>query len=100
VKLLLDAKADVNAKDDLGNTALTGAVLRGWNQMVKTLVAAGADPYLANNAGLSPYDMAKGKPAGVPRQAIELKADTAALIEQLKPKSAVKVASTDAKTKP
>lgn len=100
VKLLLDAKADVNAKDDLGNTALTGAVLRGWNQMVKTLIDAGADPYVANKAGLSPYDMAKGKPSGVPRQAINVQADTAPLIEQLKPKTAVKVASADAKAKP
>jgi ankyrin repeat protein len=99
VKLLLDAKADVNARDDNGNTALTGAVLRGWNQMVRTLIAAGADPYLANQAGVSPYDIAKGKPGGV-RQATDLKADTAAMIEQLKPKSAVKVAAADAKTKP
>jgi hypothetical protein len=68
--------------------------------MVRTLIAAGADPYLANNAGISPYDMAKGKPSGVRLQAIDLKPDTAALIEQLKPKDAVKVASTDAKTKP
>jgi ankyrin repeat protein len=100
VKLLLDAKADVNAQDDNGNTALTGAVLRGWNQMVRALIAAGADPYLANRAGLSPYDMAKGKPSGVRLQAIDIKADTAALIEQLKPPNAVKVASTDAKSKP
>ncbi|HEY4031363.1 MAG TPA: ankyrin repeat domain-containing protein [Caulobacteraceae bacterium] len=101
VKLLLDAKADVNARDDAGNTALTGAVLRGWNQMVRTLITAGADPYLANNAGLSPYDMAKGKPPGVRAQVIDVKADTAALIEQLKPHGAVKVASAaDAKTKP
>jgi ankyrin repeat protein len=101
VKLLLDAKADVNAKDDNGNTALTGAVLRGWNQMVRTLIAAGADPYLPNKAGLSPYDMAKGKPSGVRLQAVEIKADTAALIEQLKPNGPVKVASsTDAKAKP
>jgi ankyrin repeat protein len=100
VKLLLDAKADVNARDDNGNTALTGAVLRGWNQMVRALIAAGADPYLANNAGISPYDIAKGKPSGM-RQAMDIKADTAALIEQLKPNSAVKVASsTDAKVKP
>jgi ankyrin repeat protein len=97
VTLLLGAKADVNAKDDNGNTALTGAVLRGWNQMVRTLIAAGADPYLANNAGLSPYDMAKGKPSGVRLQAIDLKADTAALIEQLKPRSAVKVAAAESK---
>jgi ankyrin repeat protein len=100
VKLLLDAHADVNAKDDNGNTALTGAVLRGWNQMVRTLIAAGADPYLSNNAGISPYDMAKGKPSGVRQQAIDLKPDTAALIAQLKPNSGVKVASAEAKAKP
>lgn len=100
VKLLLAAKADVNARDDNGNTALTGAVLRGWNQMVRTLIASGADPYLANNAGLSPYDMAKGKPSGVRLQAIDLKADTAALIEQLKPRDAVKVATAEARSKP
>jgi hypothetical protein len=44
--------------------------------------------------------MAKGKPAGVRLQAIDIKADTAALIEQLKPPNAVKVASTEAKAKP
>jgi hypothetical protein len=64
--------------------------------MVRTLIAAGGNPYLANNAGLSPYDVAKGKPIGM-RQALDLKADTAALIEQLKPQGAVKVASTEAK---
>ena len=100
VKLLLDAKADVNARDDNGNTALTGAVLRGWNQMVRTLIAAGADPYLANNTGVSPYDIAKGKPSGARLQAIDLKPDTAALIEQLKPRTAVKVAVAESKAKP
>ena len=100
VKLLLDAKADVNARDDNGNTALTGAVLRGWNQMVRTLIAAGADPYQANNAGVSPYDIAKGKPSGARLQAIDLKPDTAALIEQLKPRTAVKVAAAEPKARP
>jgi ankyrin repeat protein len=98
VKLLIAAHADVNAKDDNGNTALMGAVLRGWNEMARTLIAAGADPYLANNAGVSPYDVAKGKPSGARLQAIDLKPDTAALIEQLKPRTAVKVAAADSKT--
>lgn len=96
VKLLLAAHADVNARDDAGNTALMGAVLRGWNEMAKTLIAAGADPYAANNAGVSPYDAAKGKPAGVRLQAVDLKPDTAALIEQLKPRPGVKVATATA----
>jgi ankyrin repeat protein len=102
VKLLLAAHADVNAKDDNGNTALMGAVLRGWNDMTRTLIAAGADPYLANNAGVSPYDAAKGKPSGARLQAVDIKPDTAALIEQLKPRGeAVKVAAAaDGKPKP
>ena len=99
VKLLIAAHADVNAQDLRGNTALMGAVYRGWNEMVRTLIASGADPYLANKAGLSPYDVAKGKPSGARQQVLDIKADTAALIEQLKPQSAVKVASTDGKPK-
>ncbi len=100
VKLLIAARAQVDARDDNGNTALMGAVLRGWNDMAKVLIAAGADPYLANNAGVSPYDAAKGKPAGVRLQVVEIKPDTAALIEQLKPKGPVKVAAAESKTKP
>jgi hypothetical protein len=99
VKLLLAAHADVNSRDDRGNTALLGAVARGWNDMVRVLIAAGADPYAANTAGLSPYDLAKGKPIGI-RQALDLKPDTAALIEQLKPHAPVKVASAERKAKP
>jgi ankyrin repeat protein len=96
VKLLIAAHADVNARDDRGNTALFGAVARGWNEMVRTLIAAGADPYAVNNAGISPYDIAKGKPIGL-RQVVDIKPDTAPLIEKLKP---LKVAaSTDDKTK-
>ena len=86
VKLLIAAHADLNAQDARGNTALMGAVFRGWNEVVRTLIAAGADPYLANKAGLSPYDVAKGKPSGARQQVLDLKADTAALIEQLKPR--------------
>jgi len=98
VKLLIAAHADVNATDDRGNTALLGAVYRGWNDMVRVLIAAGADPYLPNKAGQSPYDAAKSKPTGI-RQVLDIKADTAALIEQLKPQTSLKVASTDGKTK-
>ena len=97
VKLLIAARADINARDDNGNTALMGAVLRGWNEMARTLINAGADPYLANNSGVSPYDVAKGKPSGARLQAVDLKPDTAALIEQLKPRPAVKVAAADSK---
>jgi ankyrin repeat protein len=100
VKLLIAAHADINAQDARGNTALMGAVYRGWNEVARVLIDAGADPYLANKAGLSPYDVAKGKPSGAHQQVLDIKADTAALIERLKPQAALKMASTDAKTKP
>jgi ankyrin repeat protein len=43
VKILLKGKAKVNARDSAGSTALTVAVLRGYAEVVKTLIAAGAD---------------------------------------------------------
>ena len=100
VKLLIAAHADLNVQDARGNTALMGAVYRGWNDVVRALITAGADPYIANKAGLSPYDVAKGKPSGARQQVLDIKADTAALIEQLKPPATMKVASTDGKAKP
>ena len=43
--------------------------------------------------------MAKGKPSGARQQVLDLKADTAALIEQLKPPALKVASSTDGKTK-
>ncbi len=43
VKTLLAAGADVNAKDEEGNTALMNAVFMNNIEVVKTLLAAGAD---------------------------------------------------------
>lgn len=43
VKLLLDAKAEVNSKGDRGDTPLTWAAVRGHMEAVKLLVEAGAD---------------------------------------------------------
>ena len=85
VKVLIDAKADVNAKDERGNTALMGAVFRGWNDVTKLLIQNGADPYQLNNEGKSAYDAAKGGSAGFGRQAMTIDPGAAALIAQLKP---------------
>mmetsp|Transcript_58254 Transcript_58254/g.137328 ORF Transcript_58254/g.137328 Transcript_58254/m.137328 type:complete len:134 (+) Transcript_58254:52-453(+) len=42
VVLLLDAKADVDARGPYGNTALQGATKHGYDEIVQTLLAAGA----------------------------------------------------------
>lgn len=86
VKLLVAAKAGLNARDDRGNTAIMGAVFRGWNDVLKTLIEAGADPYQANNEGKTALDAAHGKFAGAGRQQLmAVDASSAALIEALKP---------------
>jgi ankyrin repeat protein len=62
VNLLLKAGANVNAKTRSGETALHGAALRGWNDLVKVLVDAGAEldaPATAKQ--LTPLDYAMGR---------------------------------------
>lgn len=44
LELLLEAGADINAKDADGRTALTRAAFRGDREMVGALLGAGADP--------------------------------------------------------
>lgn len=50
-RLLVDNKADVDAQDYKGNTALIMAVQEGNEDTVKLLLSAGADPYIVNKAG-------------------------------------------------
>jgi ankyrin repeat protein len=67
-----------------GQTALHGAARRGWNDMISFLVAHGAHIDVADEEGLTPYDMAMGRyeqepldPPHGPRPA------TASLLEEL-----------------
>jgi ankyrin repeat protein len=86
VRRILEAHPDVNARDDRGNTAIMGAVFRGWNDVLKALIEAGADPYQANNDGKTALDAARGKFTGAGRlQMMTVDAGSAALIQQLKP---------------
>jgi ankyrin repeat protein len=58
---LLRAGAEVDARDAYGNTPLRRAVFtsRGQGQVIGHLLAAGADPDLANTAGVSPRQLAE-----------------------------------------
>ena len=61
VQLLLDLGARVNDLGKLGRTALICAVSHGiaGEPVLRTLLAAGADPYQAGSGGHSPYTIAK-----------------------------------------
>ena len=68
-KLLLAAKAPVNAKDEKGNTPLhatlefAGADSPGSVAVAKMLLAAGADASAKNAAGQTPLELARAKGA-------------------------------------
>ena len=62
VAMLRAAGADVNAKSKSGETALHGAALRGWNDLVELLVKAGAQlDAPATAKALTPLDFAMGR---------------------------------------
>jgi ankyrin repeat protein len=88
VQRILQARPEINARDDRGNSAVMGAVFRGWNDVIKVLIEAGADPYQSNKAGKSAFDIAQSKTAagaGPARQEVTIDPATAALIQKLKP---------------
>lgn len=60
-KFLLDAGAEVDAKDEFGNTPLSTAVYN-FNEdasMIDLLLRYGANKFIENNFGVSPYSLAK-----------------------------------------
>ena len=59
--LLRAAGADVRARTHFNETALHSAALRGWNEIVKRLIADGADVDAADNNSLTPIDFAMGR---------------------------------------
>lgn len=81
-RMLLDAGADPNLRDERGRTALHGAASQGMNEMVKLLVARGADPRAADGAGRTPLDYALGT-GSAGRGVEEVHAETARLLEAL-----------------
>jgi ankyrin repeat protein len=83
VKLLLAAGADINARDNLGQTALYGAATWGWNDLVKTLVAQNADLRGKDSRGRTAADVAMGTGGASGRATSQSHPDTAALLRKL-----------------
>jgi ankyrin repeat protein len=81
-QVLLDAGADVNARDARGRTALHAAAAQGYNDVVKYLVERGADLEAADTDGAKPVDAAMGKLKGGRGPGV-VHSDTADLLEQL-----------------
>jgi hypothetical protein len=82
--LLRAAGADVRARTHFNETALHSAALHGWNEIVKRLVADGADVDAADNNSLTPLDFAMAR---VPKEFNAVlpapHADTVALLKSL-----------------
>lgn len=83
VYALLRAKgANVNARTNFNETALHSAALRGWNEIVKKLIADGAELDVKDGNGLTAIDFAMGRiPKGFNERQPEVRTETAALLK-------------------
>jgi uncharacterized protein len=64
IKVCLEGGVDVNAVDGRGQTALYGAALQGYDEVVKFLLAHGANPAIKDQRGFTALDAAEGKAGG------------------------------------
>jgi ankyrin repeat protein len=64
MRICLAAGLDINAVDGRGQTALHGAALQGYDEVVKFLVKNGAWIYVEDNRGFTPLDAAEGSAGG------------------------------------
>ena len=85
IRLLVAGGANVNAVDVRGLTALHGAALLGFDDVVRTLAAQNARLDVKDKRGITPLDMALGKGGGLGRggEGATVHQSTADLIKQL-----------------
>ena len=80
VKILVEAGADVNAKNEADFTALHGAAFKGLNEIIEYLVAHGADINARDFMGRTSFRMAEGS-----KQTFQFQEwpETAALLQKI-----------------
>jgi ankyrin repeat protein len=85
IDIMLAEGLDLNATDRNGRTALHGAALQGYDDVVAALVERGADLTVADGDGFTPLDTARGLAGGFGFTGGEgrVQASTVALIESL-----------------
>ena len=69
-EVLISSGAEIDVKDDYGNTPLSNAIYNSnvgnSVEVIKILLKNGADKFLKNNYGISPYSMAIDTMGGEP----------------------------------
>ncbi len=85
IELCLKAGADINEADNRGQTAVYGAAVKGWNQVIQYLADHGAKLDAKDKRGFTALDAALGKAGGFgfDGAAGVVRDSTAALIRQL-----------------
>jgi ankyrin repeat protein len=96
IQLLIDHGADVNAAANDGRTAVHGAALQGYDDVIKFLAAHGADLTAKDHKGFTPLDTALGRAGGFGFTGQEgvVREGTAALIRSLMDTNATPSAAT------
>ncbi len=64
IKVCLEGGVDINAVDGRGQTALYGAALQGYDEVVKFLLSKGAKADIKDQRGTTALDAAEGKAGG------------------------------------
>jgi ankyrin repeat protein len=85
IQLLLDLGIDVNAQASDGQTAVHGAAMQGYDDVIRFLAAQGAKLDTPDKDGFTPLDVALGKAGGFGFSGNEgvVREQTAALLREL-----------------